>query len=308
MCPETRSALDPHQGQPVANGLPLNDPAVLKRQNLGQRVLGQRHQIRLPPPCRSIPLHLALPTKGSADSCLPIGRRLWRVRRLGITDQGSILVVKVLWRRRWFDHAVLVARTSAAGGTSGDDPADTLRPVQRAALPHEIQGSASARGSRAGLRSLHQGNPDNAIRRRTEAVGIRVTGGLGPHMAAEVFAGERAETVRGGVRERPCRRCQCPRRPLRSRMPSAWQASQVASEDTNGGNADAGLPPVGSRAGSSANPPPHVATTAHGWRDRAPEWEGCTAPTRRSCGSCEDLRAARAHRSPDIPSVCGFRR
>src|SRR5215469_9851790 len=102
----------------------------------------------------------------------------------GSTDPGSILVVKVVWRRRWFDHAVLVAGAIAAGETSGDDPVDPLRPVRRAALPHEIQGSASARGSRAGLRSLHKGNANNAIRRRTEAVCIRVTAGLGPHMAA----------------------------------------------------------------------------------------------------------------------------
>lgn len=154
--------------------------------------------------------------------------RPWRVRCLGTTDPGSILVVKVLLRRRWFDHAVLVAGTSAAGGTSGDDPVYTLRPVRRAALPHENQRSASARGSRAGLRSLHQGNPGNAIRRGTEAACIRVSGGRGPHLAAEVLAGERAETVRGGVRERPRRRDQCPWRPLSSRMPNARQASQVA--------------------------------------------------------------------------------
>lgn len=53
MCPEPRSTLDPYQGPPVADGFPLNGTAVLKRQNLGQRVLGQRHRIRLPPSCRS---------------------------------------------------------------------------------------------------------------------------------------------------------------------------------------------------------------------------------------------------------------
>src|SRR5215467_7820600 len=47
MCPKTRSALDPDQGRPVANGFPLDGPAVLERQDLGQRVLGQRHRIRL---------------------------------------------------------------------------------------------------------------------------------------------------------------------------------------------------------------------------------------------------------------------
>jgi len=47
----------------------------------------------------------------------------------GTTDLGSILVVKVLWRRWWFDHAVLVAGTRAAGWTSRNDPVDTLRPV-----------------------------------------------------------------------------------------------------------------------------------------------------------------------------------
>jgi hypothetical protein len=41
MCPEARPALDPYQGRPAPNGLPLSDPAVLKRQNLGQRVLAK---------------------------------------------------------------------------------------------------------------------------------------------------------------------------------------------------------------------------------------------------------------------------
>jgi hypothetical protein len=135
--------------------------------------------------------------------------------------------VKVLLRRRWLDHAVFVAGTSAAGGTSGDDPLDTLRPVRGAALPHENQGSASARRSRTRLRSLHQGNPGNAVCRRTEAVRIRVSGGLGPLLAAEVLAGGREETVRGGVRERPRRRDQRPWRPLSSRMSNARQWSQV---------------------------------------------------------------------------------
>src|SRR5580700_8540928 len=143
-------------------------------------------------------------------------------------DPGSILVVRVLLQRRWL-HAVLVAGTSAAGGTSGDVPIDALRPVRRAALPHENQRSASARGSRAGLRSLHQRNPGNAIRRRTEAVRIRVSGAPGPHLAAaEVPAGECEETVRGGVRERPRRRTHNPWRPLSSRMPNVWPAIQVA--------------------------------------------------------------------------------
>src|SRR5262249_40535607 len=109
-------------------------------------------------------------------------------------DPRSILVVKVLLRRRWLDHAVLVARTRAAGGTSGDDPIDTLRPLRRPALLHEIQGPASARGSRGGLRSFPHRNPGNAICRRTEAVRIRVSGDLGPYLAAEVPAGEREET------------------------------------------------------------------------------------------------------------------
>ena len=177
-------------------------------------------------------------------------------------DPGSILVVKVLSRRRWLDHAVLVAWTSAAGGTSGDDPIDMLRPVRRAALPDEIQRSASARGSRAGLRGLHQRNPGNAIRRRTEAVRLGVSGGLGPHLAAEVLAREREETVRSGLRERSRCRAQGSWRPLSSRMPNAWPASQAGRKDGNGGNADAGLPAAGSRAGSSANHPPRqVATT-----------------------------------------------
>ena len=164
---------------------------------------------------------------------------------------------KVLLRRRWLAHAVLVAGTSAAGGTSGDDPVDTLRPVRRAALPHESQGPAAARGPRAGLRSLHHGNPGNAIRQRTEAVCIRVTGGLGSQPAAEeVPAGEREETVRGGVRERPRCRARSPWRSLPSRMPGAWPASQGSGKDGNGGNADAGLPAAGSGEGPSASQPP----------------------------------------------------
>ena len=35
MRPETRSALDPDQGRPAADGFPLNGPTVLTRQNLG---------------------------------------------------------------------------------------------------------------------------------------------------------------------------------------------------------------------------------------------------------------------------------
>ena len=50
MGPETWSALDPYQRRPVANGLPLSDPAVLKRHGLRKRVIDQRHRIRLPLP------------------------------------------------------------------------------------------------------------------------------------------------------------------------------------------------------------------------------------------------------------------
>ncbi len=63
MRPQTRSALDPYQGRPVANGFPLNGPTVRKRQNLRKRVLDQRHRIRLPPPLQVEPVHLTLPTK-----------------------------------------------------------------------------------------------------------------------------------------------------------------------------------------------------------------------------------------------------
>jgi hypothetical protein len=178
-------------------------------------------------------------------------------------------VVKVLLLRRWLDHAVLVAGTGAAGRASGDDPIDTLRPLPRTALLHENQRPAPARGPRAGLRSFHQRNPDNAIRRRTEAVRIRVIGGLGPQLATEVLAGEREETVRGGVRERPRRRDQRPWRPLSSRVPNAGRSSQVGGKDGNLGNADAGLSAVGSRAGPSADHlSPPIATTGHGWTDR----------------------------------------
>src|SRR5215813_2496004 len=150
--------------------------------------------------------------------CLPSeGHRRSRLYPRG---QGSLVEAVA-------DHAVLLAGTSAAGGPSGDDPVDTLRPLRRAALLHENQRSASARGSQEGLRGFHQGNRDNAIRGRTEAVRIRVNGGLGAHLAAEVLAGEREETVRGGVRERPRRRDQRPRRPLSSLMPNAGQSSQA---------------------------------------------------------------------------------
>ena len=183
------------------------------------RRLGGRSAVRSPPSSR---------TRGGPPILMPRGRpstpcvRRHRGSRLYPRGQGSP-------GRRWLDHAVLVAGTDTAGGASRDDPIDTLRPVRRAALPHESQGSASARRSRAGLRSLHQGDPGHAICRRTEAVRIRLSRTLGPHLAAtEVPAGEREGTVHRSVHERPRGRAQSTWRPLSSRMPNAWPARQVA--------------------------------------------------------------------------------
>ena len=129
----------------------------------------------------------------------------WGARRDG--NSASMLVVKILLRRRWLDRAVLLAGIGAPGATSRDHHVDMLRTVQGAAIPDQAEGSAAARGSRAGLPGVHQGHPGGAIRRRTEACRIPAEPGrLAQQPAvAEVLARERQETVRGGVRTRPGR-------------------------------------------------------------------------------------------------------
>ncbi len=133
---------------------------------------------------------------------------------------------------------------------------------------------------------------------RTEAVRIRICGDPGPRLAAEILAGEREETVRGGVRERPRRRDQRPWRRLSSRMPSARQTTHPASKDGNGGNANAGLPAVGPRAGSSAGHSPlRVATQiTHRPVGRHP-------PGSPSAGSAADRLVGSASRSGKISAA-----
>jgi len=169
-------------------------------------------------------------------------------------DPGSILVVKVLQRRRRLIMQYSWPGPVPPGGRQGTIRlircAGCGRPLYHTKTKGQPRQEDHERGCEVFITAMRVMRCVDELER--SASESAAPWGRGRRRRRYLRGNARKLSVAACTSDPGCR-AQNPWRPLSSRVQNAWQTSQDARKGGNGGNADAGLRAVGSRERSGAN-------------------------------------------------------